>query len=145
MPLIDLQGLLLSPADAVRAMELGASAIIVSNHEGRQMDGAISALEILPAIVRVVAGRIPVLVDSGIRTSTDVIKALCLGATGVLLGRPALWALSFNGEEGLYRMLGAGSIATRYCGRFAKFGSALHCVHHHGPTTQYLSSRSRTH
>jgi isopentenyl diphosphate isomerase/L-lactate dehydrogenase-like FMN-dependent dehydrogenase len=95
----------LSPSDAMQAVEAGAAAIVVSNHGGRQIDGTVSAMEVLPAVVRVVQGKVPVLVDSGIRTSNDVVKALCLGASGVLLGRPVLWALSCGGEEDLYRML----------------------------------------
>jgi 4-hydroxymandelate oxidase len=95
----------LSPTDAIRAMEVGASAIVVSNHGGRQFDGAPPAIEVLPSIAAAVQGKIPILVDSGVRTSTDVVKALCLGASGVMLGRPALWALSCGGEESLFRML----------------------------------------
>jgi isopentenyl diphosphate isomerase/L-lactate dehydrogenase-like FMN-dependent dehydrogenase len=95
----------LSPEDAVEAMLAGAAAIVVSNHGGRQFDGAPPAMEVLPAIAAKIAGKIPILVDSGIRTSTDIVKALCLGASGVMLGRPALWALSCGGEDSLFRML----------------------------------------
>jgi isopentenyl diphosphate isomerase/L-lactate dehydrogenase-like FMN-dependent dehydrogenase len=95
----------LSPEDAVEAMRAGAAAIVVSNHGGRQFDGAPPAMEVLPAIVAKINSRIPILVDSGIRTSTDIVKALCLGAAGVMLGRPALWALSCGGEDSLCRML----------------------------------------
>jgi isopentenyl diphosphate isomerase/L-lactate dehydrogenase-like FMN-dependent dehydrogenase len=95
----------LSPYDAVEAMKAGAAAIVVSNHGGRQFDGAPPAMEVLPAIADKIDGQIPILVDSGIRTSTDIVKALCLGASGVMLGRPALWALSCGGEESLFRML----------------------------------------
>jgi 4-hydroxymandelate oxidase len=95
----------LSPEDAVEAMRAGAAAIVVSNHGGRQFDGAPPAMEVLPAIAAKINSRIPILVDSGIRTSTDVVKALCLGASGVMLGRPALWALSCGGEDSLVRML----------------------------------------
>jgi 4-hydroxymandelate oxidase len=95
----------LSPEDAVEAMRAGAAAIVVSNHGGRQFDGAPPAMEVLPAIAAKIDGKIPILVDSGIRTSTDIVKALCLGASGVMLGRPALWALSCGGEDSLFRML----------------------------------------
>jgi isopentenyl diphosphate isomerase/L-lactate dehydrogenase-like FMN-dependent dehydrogenase len=95
----------LSPEDAVEAMRAGAAAIVVSNHGGRQFDGAPPAMEVLPAIVAKIKSRIPILVDSGIRSSTDIVKALCLGAAGVMLGRPALWALSCGGEDSLCRML----------------------------------------
>jgi 4-hydroxymandelate oxidase len=96
---------ILSPEDAVEAMRAGAAAIVVSNHGGRQFDGAPPAMEVLPAIAAKINGEIPILVDSGIRTSTDIVKALCLGASGVMLGRPALWALSCGGEDSLFRML----------------------------------------
>jgi isopentenyl diphosphate isomerase/L-lactate dehydrogenase-like FMN-dependent dehydrogenase len=96
---------ILSPEDAVEAMRAGAAAIVVSNHGGRQFDGAPPAMEVLPAIAAKIDGKIPILVDSGIRTSTDIVKALCLGAAGVMLGRPALWALSCGGEDSLFRML----------------------------------------
>jgi 4-hydroxymandelate oxidase len=95
----------LSVDDAVEAMQAGAAAIVVSNHGGRQFDGAPPAMEVLPAIAAKIYGKIPILVDSGIRTSTDIVKALCLGASGVMLGRPALWALSCGGEDSLFRML----------------------------------------
>lgn len=98
----------LSPHDARMAATLGVAGIIVSNHGGRQMDGAVAAIEMLPSIVQTLRQNendIQIWVDSGIRTSTDIVKALCLGATGVLLGRPALWALSCGGEDSLVRML----------------------------------------
>ena len=63
------------------------------------------AIEVLPSVVAAVKGKVPIFVDSGFRTSTDVVKALCLGASGVLLGRPALWALSCGGADGLFTML----------------------------------------
>jgi len=77
--------------DAVRAVEHGAQGIIVSNHGGRQLDGALAAIDALPEIVAAVAGRAEVLVDGGIRRGTDVLKALALGANAVLVGRPVLW------------------------------------------------------
>lgn len=96
---------ILSAADARKAIEVGVDAIVVSNHGGRQTDIAVSAIEALPAVVAAVNGAIPVFVDSGVRTSGDIVRALCLGATGVLLGRPPLWALACDGETGLQRML----------------------------------------
>ena len=83
MPII-LKGIL-HPADAQQAMEFGVDGIIVSNHGDRQVDGAIGALEALPAICEVVQDRIPVLMDSGIRRGSDVIKAIALGAKAVLV------------------------------------------------------------
>ena len=89
------------PDDARRAAAEGISAIIVSNHGGRQVDGAIGSLDALPAIVEAVQGRMPVLFDSGIRTGADVFKALALGATAVLLGRPYVYGLAMAGELGV--------------------------------------------
>ncbi|GAA5081164.1 4-hydroxymandelate oxidase [Thermocatellispora tengchongensis] len=104
LPLI-LKGLL-HPADAGRALRAGAQAIVVSNHGGRQLDGAPPAIDALPAIAEATAGRGELLLDSGVRTGTDVLKALTRGATGVLLGRPALWGLALAGAEGVSRILG---------------------------------------
>ncbi len=87
--------------DARRAMDQGADGIIVSNHGGRQVDGAIAALDALPAVMGAVGGRVPVLFDSGIRRGADALKALALGARAVLLGRPYLWGLAVAGEQGV--------------------------------------------
>lgn len=91
----------LHPDDAVRALDLGAAAVDVSNHGGRQLDHAVAALDALPAVVDAVAGRAPVLFDSGIRRGTDVLMALALGARAVMLGRPVLWSLAWGGEAGV--------------------------------------------
>jgi isopentenyl diphosphate isomerase/L-lactate dehydrogenase-like FMN-dependent dehydrogenase len=93
---------LLHPDEAVGARERGADAIIVSNHGGRQLDGAIASIAALPAIVDAVGGKVPVLVDGGFRRGVDVLKALALGAKAVLLGRPHLWGVACAGEEGAY-------------------------------------------
>jgi isopentenyl diphosphate isomerase/L-lactate dehydrogenase-like FMN-dependent dehydrogenase len=92
---------LLHPGDALKAVECGASGIIVSNHGGRQVDGAVAALDALPAVAEAVAGRVPLLFDSGIRRGADVFKALALGAQAVLLGRPYCWGLAVGGEQGV--------------------------------------------
>jgi len=89
------------PDDARRAVDAGASAIVVSNHGGRQVDGAIASLDALPAVAAAVGGAIPVLFDSGIRTGADVLKALALGATAILLGRPYVHGLAIAGEVGV--------------------------------------------
>ncbi len=92
---------ILHPDDARRAVDAGLSGVVVSNHGGRQVDGAIGALDALPGVVDAVAGEVPVLFDSGIRTGADAIKALALGANAVLLGRPYVWGLALAGEEGV--------------------------------------------
>lgn len=102
-PLI-LKGIL-HPDEARMAVERGVDALIVSNHGGRQLDGAASGLDALPAILDAVGGRIPVLVDGGIRRGTDVVKALALGAKACLIGRPQLWGVAVAGEAGVARVL----------------------------------------
>jgi lactate 2-monooxygenase len=92
---------ILHPDDANHAMDAGVDGIIVSNHGGRQVDGAIATLEALPPIVREVNGRIPVLFDGGVRRGADVFKALALGARAVLLGRLYTWGLAVAGEQGV--------------------------------------------
>lgn len=99
MPIV-LKGIL-HPEDARLAVDHGADAIIVSNHGGRQVDGAIAALDALPPVVEAVKQRIPVLFDSGIRYGSDAIKALALGARAVLLGRLYIWGLAVGGEQGV--------------------------------------------
>jgi 4-hydroxymandelate oxidase len=103
LPLI-LKGIM-DPGDAARAVDAGVDAIVVSNHGGRQLDGALPSITALSAVVRKVSGRCPVLVDSGMRSGTDVLKALALGASGVLIGRPALWGLAAGGEDGATEVL----------------------------------------
>ncbi|MGA4837505.1 alpha-hydroxy acid oxidase [Streptomyces sp. G45] len=96
---------LLDPRDAARAAAAGADAVVVSNHGGRQLDGAVTSVEMLPAVREAVPGGCRVLFDSGIRGGTDVLKALALGADGVLLGRPVLWGLAVDGENGVREVL----------------------------------------
>ncbi|KAL9011031.1 MAG: hypothetical protein Q9173_004087 [Seirophora scorigena] len=86
--------------DAKKAVEMGMQGIVVSNHGGRQLDGAIGSLEVLPEIVEAVGDKLTVLFDSGVRTGADVIKALCLGAKGVLIGRPWVYGLGIAGRQG---------------------------------------------
>ncbi|WP_407664799.1 alpha-hydroxy acid oxidase [Micromonospora tarensis] len=97
LPLV-LKGLL-DPRDAAEAVRVGADAVIVSNHGGRQLDGAPASVTMLPEVVDVVGDGCQVLLDSGIRGGTDVLRALALGAAGVLVGRPLLWALAVGGES----------------------------------------------
>jgi L-lactate dehydrogenase (cytochrome) len=96
---------LLSPADALLAIDSGIDGIIVSNHGGRQLDGAISAISALPDIVDAVAGRIPLILDGGVRRGSDVIKAIALGATACMIGRAWLYGLAAGGESGVERAL----------------------------------------
>lgn len=103
LPLL-LKGIL-HPDDAREAVRRGVDGIIVSNHGGRQVDGAIAALDMLPEVVDAVEGRIPVLFDGGIRRAADVLKALALGAKAVLLGRPVMWALAIGGADGVQTYL----------------------------------------
>src|SRR5262249_47738729 len=92
---------ILHPDDARRAVAAGMDGVIVSNHGGRQVDGATAALDALPGVVDAVQGRVPVLFDSGIRSGADVFKALALGARAVLLGRPYVYGLALAGERGV--------------------------------------------
>jgi 4-hydroxymandelate oxidase len=95
----------LDPADALRAVDIGATGLVVSNHGGRQLDGAIAALDALAAVAAAAGDRLEVLMDGGIRRGTDVLAALALGARAVLLGRPVLWGLAVGGEAGAARVL----------------------------------------
>jgi len=96
---------ILRPDDAVRAVEYGAKAIVVSNHGGRQLDGAIASLDALAEIVAAVDGKIEILLDGGIRRGTDILKALALGAKAVLIGRPILWGLAVGGQIGVSHVI----------------------------------------
>jgi L-lactate dehydrogenase (cytochrome)/(S)-mandelate dehydrogenase len=92
-------------ADAARAADEGMSALIVSNHGGRQLDSGVSTLELLPDVVQAVRGRIPVLIDGGIARGTDVLKALALGVSACMIGRAHLWGLAVAGERGVRAVL----------------------------------------
>lgn len=91
--------------DAARAVEEGVAAVWVSNHGARQLDGVDATIEALPEVVAAVDGKVPVLLDGGVRWGTDVLKALALGARAVMLGRPLLWGLAAGGEAGAARVL----------------------------------------
>jgi len=95
----------LDPEDARIALDRGVSGIVVSNHGGRQVDGAIASIDALPAIVDAVGDEVPVLLDSGIRCGADVFKALALGARAVLVGRPYVYGLALAGEKGVRQVI----------------------------------------
>ncbi|MFC9330459.1 alpha-hydroxy acid oxidase [Kitasatospora sp. NPDC057015] len=97
---------ILTAEDARLAVEHGAAAVVVSNHGGRQLDGALPSLAALPEVVDALPSHVPALVDGGVRTGTDVAVALALGARAVLVGRPVLWGLATAGEAGVDRVLG---------------------------------------
>lgn len=103
LPII-LKGIM-HPDDARMALEHGVDGVIVSNHGGRQVDGALGALDALPDIVEVINEQIPVLMDSGIRRGSDIIKAMALGAKAVLIGRPCMYGLAVRGQEGMETVL----------------------------------------
>jgi lactate 2-monooxygenase len=91
--------------DARRALDCGMDGLVVSNHGGRQVDGAVATMDALPGVVEAVASRVPVLLDSGIRGGADVFKAIALGATAVLLGRPYVYGLALAGQTGVRAVL----------------------------------------
>jgi isopentenyl diphosphate isomerase/L-lactate dehydrogenase-like FMN-dependent dehydrogenase len=103
LPLV-IKGILTSE-DARLACEHGAAGVVVSNHGGRQLDGVAATLDALPEVVETCAGEATVLLDSGVRRGTDVVKALALGARAVLVGRAVLWGLVVDGEDGVRRVL----------------------------------------
>jgi lactate 2-monooxygenase len=103
LPLL-LKGIL-DAGDAATAVDRGVDGVIVSNHGGRQVDGAIASLDALPEVSEAVEGRVPVLLDSGVRRGADVLKAIALGASAVLLGRPYAYALASDGEAGVRHVI----------------------------------------
>ena len=117
--------------DAAAALLAGADGVMVSNHGGRQLDGALAAVDALPEVVAAVGGRAPVLLDSGVRRGTDVLKALALGASAVGVGKPVFFALALGGEDGVLRMLEMlrgeleAAMALTGCNALADIGPAL--------------------
>jgi 4-hydroxymandelate oxidase len=98
---------ILSACDAQRALDAGAAGVVVSNHGARQLDGSVPTAVALRDVSRAVAGRVPVLVDGGIRSGADVVRAVALGAAAVMIGRPYAWGLAAGGEDGVGQALRA--------------------------------------
>ncbi len=96
---------ILSPEDARLAVEHGAAGVLVSNHGARNLDTTPATIEALPGVIEAVEGRIPVLMDGGVRRGTDIVKALALGARAVLIGRPYLWGLAYAGAQGVEQVV----------------------------------------
>jgi 4-hydroxymandelate oxidase len=122
---------ILTAEDGALAVEHGADAVVVSNHGGRQLDSVAAGLDALPEVVEAVAGRVPVLMDGGVRRGTDVLKALALGAAAVLIGRPTVWGLAAEGEDGVVGVLEIlrlelqNAMALTGCGSVAGIGREL--------------------
>jgi isopentenyl diphosphate isomerase/L-lactate dehydrogenase-like FMN-dependent dehydrogenase len=122
---------ILTAEDARLAVEHGVDGIVVSNHGGRQLDSCLASLDALPEVVDAVAGRLPVLMDGGVRRGTDVVKAIALGAAAVLVGRPAAWGLAAEGEDGVAGVLGIlraeveNAMALTGCRSVAEIGKEL--------------------
>lgn len=95
----------LSPQDALAAADVGANAVVVSNHGGRQLDGVSSTIAMLPRVVYAVGARVSVMMDGGVRSGLDVVRALACGAKATLIGRPWIWAVAGRGESGLTQLL----------------------------------------
>ena len=95
----------LTAEDARRALELGCDGVVVSNHGGRQLDGAPATIDVLPEVVAAVGDQMEILVDGGVRRGSDVLKALALGAKAVLIGRPYVWGLALGGQDGVSHVL----------------------------------------
>jgi 4-hydroxymandelate oxidase len=93
------------PQDARLAVDRGIDALAVSNHGGRQLDTVPATIELLPSVADAVGGTVPLLLDGGVRRGTDILKALALGADAVAIGRPVLWGLAVDGEDGVARVL----------------------------------------
>ena len=96
---------IMTAEDAIEAVNAGADGVMVSNHGGRGLDGALASIDVLPEVVAAVGNRVPVFLDSGVRRGTDVLKALALGATAVGIGKPFFFALAVGGENGVVDLL----------------------------------------
>jgi lactate 2-monooxygenase len=126
---------ILHPDDARRAVDTGVDGMVVSNHGGRQVDGAVGAVTALPGVVDAVEDEVPVLFDSGVRAGSDVVKALSLGAAAVLVGRPWVWGLAIAGEDGvrhvLRSLLAEVDLTMALCGAPTLADLGRHLFRHH--------------
>ncbi|WP_428242239.1 alpha-hydroxy acid oxidase [Gynuella sp.] len=137
LPII-LKGIL-HPKDIVLAIQQEVQAIIISNHGGRQLDGAPATIELLPTLADAAQNRIPLILDGGIRHGTDILKALALGASAVALGRPVIWGLTVNGEQGVTDVLQTLQqellTATKLCGCRTRKDINQHLIYSKSLTT----------
>ena len=128
---------ILHPEDAKMALSVGIQGIIVSNHGARQLDTAIPPILVLPHIVDVIGDKMPIMIDSGIRRGTDVFKAIALGASAVLIGRPILWGLAVAGSEGVAQVINI--LCAELANAMALCGfNSIQEIRHHGKSSCYI-------
>lgn len=139
---------IMTAEDAILAVEHGADGVMVSNHGGRQLDGALASIDALPEVIQAVGHTVPVLLDSGIRRGTDVVKALALGATAVGIGKPVFFALAGAGEAGVTNVLRLLQLETEAamaicgCESVKDITSNLTTRYpHHGSVPRYVRSK----
>mmetsp|Transcript_25721 Transcript_25721/g.53729 ORF Transcript_25721/g.53729 Transcript_25721/m.53729 type:complete len:348 (-) Transcript_25721:209-1252(-) len=138
---------ILTAEDAIEAVNAGADGVMVSNHGGRGLDGALATIDVLPEVVEAVGGKIPILLDGGIRRGTDVLKALALGATAVGVGKPMFFALAVGGENAVANLLEMmrreteAAMAICGCESIADVGKNLVTRHPNGRVGKYVRSK----
>eukprot|EP00580_Thalassiosira_gravida_P008799 CAMPEP_0201634590 /NCGR_PEP_ID=MMETSP0493-20130528/7458_1 /ASSEMBLY_ACC=CAM_ASM_000838 /TAXON_ID=420259 /ORGANISM="Thalassiosira gravida, Strain GMp14c1" /LENGTH=365 /DNA_ID=CAMNT_0048106455 /DNA_START=167 /DNA_END=1265 /DNA_ORIENTATION=+ len=138
---------ILTAEDAIEAVNAGADGVMVSNHGGRGLDGALATIDVLPEVVEAVGGKIPILLDGGIRRGTDVLKALALGATAVGVGKPMFFALAVGGANAVAYLLEMmrreteAAMAICGCESIADVGRNLVTRHPNGRVGKYVRSK----